>query len=81
LAAGVLHVEQCVGRRTTRIEFVAQWLTVQPAAGLNALVQLTGQGQHVQVGRFVRPELRAVLARELRLALRRAAAPAGTSQD
>jgi uncharacterized membrane protein len=54
-----------------RAEFVADWLTVEPAAGQNSLVQLAGQGQLVRVGRHLRPELRTTLARELRQALRR----------
>ena len=66
-----MQIEQCFGRRTARTEFVSDWLTVEPAAGRNALVQLAGQGQRVHVGRFVRPEFRAALARELRFALRR----------
>ena len=70
-----MQVEQCFGRRVARTEFVTDWLTVEPAAGQNSLVQLVGQGQSVRVGRFLRPELRAALARELRLALRRAPMP------
>jgi uncharacterized membrane protein len=55
-------------------EFMAEWLTVEPAAGQGSLVELAGQGRTVRVGRFLRPELRAHFARELRVALRRAAA-------
>ena len=71
-----LQVEQCFGSRTARTEFAADWLTVEPAAGQGSLVELSGRGQSVRVGRFLRPELRGALARELRLALRRAPAPA-----
>jgi uncharacterized membrane protein len=49
---------------------------VEPAHGDGSLVELTGQGQHVRVGRYLRPELRNALARELRLALRRECARA-----
>ncbi len=66
-----LQVEQCFGSRTERTEFTAEWLTVEPAAGQGSLVQLSGEGHTVRVGRFLRPELRAAFARELRLALRR----------
>ena len=52
-----LQVEQCFGRSVARTEFVADWLTVEPAAGQNSLVQLAGQGQRVRVGRHLRPEL------------------------
>jgi uncharacterized membrane protein len=34
------------------------------------LIELSGQGRSVQVGRHVRPELREQLAREIRSALR-----------
>jgi uncharacterized membrane protein len=67
-----LQVDQCIGSRTTHTEFAANWLTVEPVAGQGSLLALSGRGQHVQVGRFVRPELRAELARELRRALRSA---------
>jgi uncharacterized membrane protein len=66
-----LQVEQCYGTRVARTDFSADWLTVEPAAGQGSLVQLSGRGQTVRVGRFLRPELRADFARELRRALRR----------
>ena len=34
------------------------------------LIELSGQGRRVNVGRYVRPELRPVLAQEIRRALR-----------
>jgi uncharacterized membrane protein len=71
-----LQVEQCIGRRVARTAFAADWTTVEPAAGQGSLVQLSGRGQRVCVGRFLRPELRSAFARELRLALRRGTAPA-----
>ena len=67
-----LQVEQCFGSRVARTDFAADWLTVEPAAGQGSLVELSGRGQRVRVGRFLRPELRGAFARELRLALRRA---------
>jgi uncharacterized membrane protein len=66
-----LQVEQCIGSRVARTDFAADWLTVEPAAGQGSLVEISGRGQCVRVGRFLRPELRAAFARELRLALRR----------
>lgn len=65
-----LHVERCIGNRTFRTELAADWLTVEPAAGQGSLVQLRGRGARVQVGRFLRPELRSAFARELRDTLR-----------
>jgi uncharacterized membrane protein len=44
---------------------------VEPEHGDGSLIELSGQGQRIVVGRFVRPELRRQLADELRWALRR----------
>jgi uncharacterized membrane protein len=71
LADGSLAVEQQLGRRLGHAEFRADWLTVEPAGGQGSLVELSGQGQWVRVGRFLRPEHRAAFAQELRRALRR----------
>ena len=76
-----LRVEQCNGSRVELTDFAADWLTVEPAAGQGSLVKLSGRGQCVRVGRFLRPELRGAFARELRLALRRAPAPAAPPAD
>jgi len=70
-----LQVEQRTAQHTATTHFMAEWLTVEPAAGQGSLVELAGQGRSVRVGRFLRPELRALFARELRVALRRAVAP------
>lgn len=69
-----LRVEQHCASRVERAEFMAPWLTVEPAAGQGSLVELSGQGKKMRVGRFLRPALRGDFARELRLALRRACA-------
>lgn len=69
-----LLVEQCSGRRVAHTGFAAEWATVEPAAGQGSLVQIRGQGRMVRVGRFLGPEARAVLAQELRRALRRVSA-------
>jgi uncharacterized membrane protein len=63
-----LQVEQATGSRTRHTVFSTSWLTVEPAAAQGSLVEISGRGQRVQVGRFVRPELRAELGRELRRA-------------
>jgi uncharacterized membrane protein len=83
-----LWVERALGPKVERAVFNADWLSVEPAAGQNSLVELSGQGQVMRVGRFVRPELRAEFARELRRALRpapafvpTAAAASATDQD
>lgn len=74
LVEGALQVEQCIGSRVERVEFHAEWLRVEPAAGQGSLVELSGRGRSIRVGRFLRPELRALLAREIRQALRHALA-------
>lgn len=75
-----LRVEQRVGPRTTCTDFTAEWLRVEPAGGQGSLVQLSGEGRSVSVGRHLRPELRAAFAGELRQALCQQAA-AGTHEE
>jgi len=55
-----------------RAEFNRDWVRVEPLAGDRSLIELSGQGRRVNVGRYVRPELRPVLAQEIRRALREA---------
>lgn len=67
-----LVVEQAVGGRLERTEFDARALTVEPRYGEHSLIALSARGRVINVGRFVRPELRPALAKELRSALRAA---------
>ena len=62
------------GRRTDQVEFAPAWVRVEPAHGDRSLIELSGEGKRIAVGRFVRPELRRALADELRAALRRVGA-------
>ncbi|HEY8706923.1 MAG TPA: DUF2244 domain-containing protein [Burkholderiaceae bacterium] len=71
LQPGRLTVEHVFGRHVERVEFVPAWVRVEPEHGDRSLIELSGQGQRIAVGRFVRPELRRQLADELRWALRR----------
>lgn len=71
LADREMRVEHRCGRLVERALFRAEWLRIEPSAGEGSLVELSGQGQRVRVGRYLRPELRAALARELRQAVRR----------
>ena len=73
LHSGLLRVECCLGHRTDRVEFSPAWVRVEPQCGDRSLIELSGEGKRVEVGRFVRPELRTALAAELRNALRRSA--------
>jgi len=66
-----LTVQLASGNRVQRVEFQPQWVRVEPEEGDGSLVELSGQGRRVAVGRYVRPELRGQLADELRMALRR----------
>jgi uncharacterized membrane protein len=77
LQGGMLTVEHACGRHTDRVEFRPDWVRVEPEHGDGSLIELSGQGQRIVVGRFVRPELRRQLADELRWALRRGYGNAG----
>jgi uncharacterized membrane protein len=72
LQGASLVVERESAGRRERSEFARQWVRVEPKSGDHSLIELSGQGRSVEVGRFVRPELRQVLAREIRRALRSA---------
>ena len=65
-----LVVELESAGRIQRAEFNRQWVRVEPRSGDGSLIEVSGQGRSVRVGRHVRPELRPVLAREIRYALR-----------
>ena len=71
LTSGRLSVECTLGRRTDRVEFAPAWVRVEPAHGDRSLIELSGEGKRIAIGRFVRPELRRALADELRATLRR----------
>lgn len=67
---GRLTVERIDGSRTERFDFDAAWVRVERRGGdLRSLIELSGDGRRVSIGRFVRPECRDALARELRLAV------------
>ena len=56
--------------RFERAEFRREWVRIEPRAGDRSLIEVSGQGRSVRVGRYVNPELRLALAREIRMALR-----------
>lgn len=76
LHSDTLTVEHACGSRVERVEFQRAWVRVEPRSGDRSLIELSGQGQRIAVGRFIRPELRRKLADELRVALRRGQPPA-----
>lgn len=71
LLPGRLTVSRVDGSRLEHVEFASAWVRVEPASGDRSLIELSGQGRRIFIGRFVRPELRRQLADELRWALRR----------
>ena len=71
LTGDELTVEHASGSQVRRVSFQPQWVRVEPQRGDRSLIELSGQGQRIAVGRFVRPEFRRQLAEELRWALRR----------
>jgi uncharacterized membrane protein len=70
LQDGRLVVELENGGNYERAEFLPHQVRIEPQASDRSLIEVSGQGRMVKVGRYVRPELRAALAREIRMALR-----------
>ena len=84
LRPGRLIVRRVHGPHVEQVEFAPAWVRVEPESGDRSLIELSGQGRRISVGRFVRPELRRQLADELRWALRRwqlSPRPAATPDD
>lgn len=73
LQSSRLVVERRDGSRTERVEFDPHRVRVERPVHADALILLSGCGRSVEIGRHVRPGLRARLADELRTALRDAA--------
>ena len=70
LQGGRLVVELENGGHYERMEFLSHQVRIEPQTGDRSLIEVSGQGRSVRVGRYVRPELRAALAREIRMAVR-----------
>jgi uncharacterized membrane protein len=70
LRDGRLVVEFENAGKLERAEFQRDWVRVEPQSGERSLIEVYGHGRSMKVGRFIRPELRPALAREIRLALR-----------
>lgn len=66
---GELLVEFESAGSTRRCAFARDWVRIEPSSGIG-LIEVCGGGQSVQVGRYLRADLRPVLAREIRQALR-----------
>jgi uncharacterized membrane protein len=65
-----LVVELESGGKVLRAQFQREWVRVEPRMDDQSLIEVYGQGRSISVGRFIRPELRPLLAREIRQALR-----------
>lgn len=65
-----LVVEQISAGKLQRSEFNREWVRVEPQRDDRSLIELSGQGRSVHIGRHIRPELRNALAKEIRMALR-----------
>jgi uncharacterized membrane protein len=63
---GRVTVELTRGARTDRVELGPEWVSVGPRRGSSSLIELSSRGRTVAVGRHLRPELRPLLAKELR---------------
>ena len=70
LQGGRLVVELENGGHCERTEFLPHQVRIEPQGSDRSLIEVSGQGRSVKVGRYVRPELRAALAREIRMAVR-----------
>ena len=70
LLEGRLVVEWETAGRASRCEFAREWVRVEPRRDAGQLIEVRGGGRSVQVGRFLRSDLRPLLAREIRQALR-----------
>lgn len=70
MRGGRLTVEHTSGSLVETAEFAPEWVSVEPVTGDESLIEVSGQGRRIEVGRFVRPELRRQLANELRQAVR-----------
>ena len=65
-------IEHEQGGIRERAQFHREWVRIEPLGGERSLIAVSGQGQTIQVGRYVRPEAREALARALRKAVQRA---------
>ena len=69
LSSGRLVVEQELAGKTRRCEFFSHGVRIEPRLDGDRLVDVRGGGQVVCVGRFLRSDLRPLLAKEMRRAL------------
>lgn len=66
----VLRVETHRGGQVLRWDFNPRWVRIEPRDATGSLIRLSGHGRFVDVGRYLRDDLRLQLAAELRWAIR-----------
>ena len=71
LTDGWLVVEQELAGKIRRCEFSSYTVEINPGVNRGDLIEVRGGGEAMQVGRFLRADLRPALASEIRRALRR----------
>ena len=67
-----LVVELESGGSASRVEFNKFWVQIGAVAGARGLIEVSGSGRSVAIGRHLRPEMRPQLAREIKFALQSA---------
>lgn len=72
LVGGRLRIDQIRGTKCTRTEFGASWVTVTSRPGDGSVVELSGEGRSVRIGRHARAPDLARFVQDLRHALRAA---------
>ena len=70
LQGGELVVEWDHAGQRSRSAFRRDWVRVEPTHADGSLIELSAHGARARVGRYLRPEVRLLLAQELRWALR-----------
>lgn len=70
LECGVLCVQRECAGRVERYEFRLDRVRIDPGHDDRSLIELSGQGSRVRIGRLVRPEVRRQLVHELRQEMR-----------
>lgn len=65
-----LVVEQETAGQMVRCEFAREWVQVEPRRDASHLIEVWGGGHCITVGRYLRADLRPLLAQEIRRALR-----------
>lgn len=71
LERGMLSVQREWGGRVEHVEFRLDGVRIDPGHDGRSLIELSGQGRSVSVGRLVRPEMRRQLVDDLRREMRR----------